>query len=172
MRYQPSYGQGKLCELHDAPGEYYQLTQPVTPDELLTMAQEIARDRFAKGVALTTPQQTKMTLASLLQDIEREVFAVLFLNNQHQVIQFEVLFQGTVNAASVYPREVVKRALLWNASAVIFAHNHPSGEAEPSQSDRRITRRLVDALALIDVRALDHFVVGKEVISFAERGWM
>ena len=172
LQYQPTYGQGKLRELAEAPGEYYQLTEPVTPDELLTIAAEIANDRMKPGTALTSPEQTKLTLSSLLQSLEREVFAVLFLNNQHELIEFEVLFYGTIDAASVYPREVVKRALLWNAAAVIFCHNHPSSNSEPSQADRRITRRLTDALALIDVRVLDHFVVGESVTSFAERGWI
>ncbi len=172
MLYQPHYGQGKLQELRDAPGEYYQLTEPVTPDELLSMAYEMANDRMKPGVSLTSPEQTKLTLSSLLRHVEREVFGVLFVDNQHQLIEFEILFYGTINAASVYPREVVKRALLWNASAVIFCHNHPSSCSEPSQADRRITRRLIDALALIDVRVLDHFVVGQTVTSFAERGWI
>ncbi|MFW9688174.1 hypothetical protein CGH72_16780 [Vibrio parahaemolyticus] len=172
MQYQSSYGQGKLQELRDAPGEYYQLTEPVTPDELLAIAQAIANDRLCSGTLLTSPEQTKLTLSALLQGMEREVFGVLFVNNQHQLIEFEILFYGTIDAASVYPREVVKRALLWNASAVIFCHNHPSGSAEPSQADRRITRRLKDALALVDVTVLDHFVVGREVTSFAKRGWI
>lgn len=172
LKYQPTYGQGKLCELAKAPGEYYQLTEPVTLDELLTIATEIANDRMKPGTALTSPEQTKLTLSSLLQSLEREVFAVLFLNNQHELIEFEVLFYGTIDATSVYPREVVKHALLWNAAAVIFCHNHPSSNSEPSQADRRITRRLTDALALIDVRVLDHFVVGESVTSFAERGWI
>ena len=89
------------------------------------------------------------------------------------MIQDEVLFEGTIDAASVYPREVVKRALHHNAAALILAHNHPSGVAEPSQADRRITRRLTDATALVDIRILDHFVIGDgEVVSFAERGWI
>ncbi|MFA0602931.1 JAB domain-containing protein, partial [Vibrio sp. 10N.222.49.E4] len=118
MRYQSSYGQGKLQELQDAPGEYYQLTEPVSPDELLDMAKAIAIDRLSRGATLTTPEQTKRTLSGLLQGMDREVFGVLFLNTQHQLIEFEILFYGTVNSASVYPREVVKRALLWNATSV------------------------------------------------------
>ncbi|EHJ9984915.1 DNA repair protein RadC [Vibrio parahaemolyticus] len=170
--YRASYGQGKLQELQDAPGEYYQLTEPVTPDELLAIAQAMANDRLCAGTALTNPEQTKLTLATLLQGMEREVFGVLFVNGQHQLIEFEILFYGTVDAAAVYPREVVKRALLWNASAVLFCHNHPSGHAEPSQADRRITRRLADALKLVDIPVLDHFVIGKTITSFAERGWL
>ncbi|MCG6507504.1 DNA repair protein RadC, partial [Vibrio parahaemolyticus] len=109
----------------------------------------------------------------VLRDRQREAFYILFLDNQHRVIRDEVLFEGTIDAASVYPREVVKRALHHNAAALILAHNHPSGVAEPSQADRRITQRLTDALALVDIRVLDHFVVGDgDVVSFAERGWI
>lgn len=172
MQYKAVYGNGKLCQVQDAPGQAYQLTQAITPDELLQLAQEVATDRMKSGTSLTNPDQTKLTLFGLLEGLEREVFGVLFLNHQHQLIEFEILFYGTVDAASVYPREVVKRALLWNASAVIFCHNHPSQHAEPSQADRRITRRLIDALALVDVRVLDHFVVGADVVSFVERGWI
>ncbi|MDF4702085.1 JAB domain-containing protein, partial [Vibrio parahaemolyticus] len=96
-----------------------------------------------------------------------------FLDNQHRVRATDEMFNGTIDSASVYPREVVKEALMHNAAAVIFYHNHPSGVAEPSQNDRRITRRLADALALVDVRVLDHFVIShEEVVSFAERGWI
>src|SRR5699024_8527544 len=102
---------------------------------------------------------------------DREVFCVLFLDTQHRVIAFDEMFYGTLDSASVYPREVVKRALYYNAGAVILAHNHPSGDPEPSDADRRITDRLTEALGLIDIRVLDHFVIGKEpAVSFAERG--
>ena len=100
-----------------------------------------------------------------------EAFYILFLDNQHRVIQDELLFEGTIDAASVYPREVVKRALHHNAAALILAHNHPSGHAEPSECDKMITQRVKDALALIDVRVLDHFVIGVgQTVSFAQRG--
>lgn len=98
-----------------------------------------------------------------------EVFCAIWLNNQHQVIEFEEMFQGTIDGASVYPRVVVRKALEKNAAAVVFAHNHPSGIPEPSQADMAITSRLQQALATIDVRVLDHLVVGREVVSFAER---
>ena len=101
------------------------------------------------------------------------VFACLYLDNRHRVIAFEELFHGTIDGTSVHPREVVRAALKHNAAALIFAHNHPSGVAEPSDADRRLTRRLQDALGLVDIRTLDHFVVGDgEVVSFAERGWL
>lgn len=140
---------------------------------VLEMTQRYLAETLKRGDALTSPHQTKLYLSSVLRDRQREAFYILFLDNQHRVIQDEVLFEGTIDAASVYPREVVKRALHHNAAALILAHNHPSGIAEPSQSDRRITQRLIDALALVDIRVLDHFVVGDgEVISFAERGWI
>ncbi|MGY2575657.1 RadC family protein [Vibrio sp. C8] len=139
----------------------------------LEITQRYLAETLKRGEALTSPQQTQLYLSSVLRDRQREAFYILFLDNQHRVIQDEILFEGTIDAASVYPREVVKRALHHNAAALILAHNHPSGVAEPSQSDRRITSRITDALALVDIRVLDHFVVGDgEIVSFAERGWM
>ncbi|AVV34410.1 MAG: JAB domain-containing protein [Cobetia sp.] len=126
-----------------------------------------------RGAALTSPLLVRRYLSSHLRDLPHEVFAALFLDSQHRVIRFETLFTGTLDAAAVYPREVVKRALALNAGALILAHNHPSGVAEPSEADRRITQRLEEALGLFDIRVLDHFVVGDgEVVSFAERGWL
>jgi DNA repair protein RadC len=120
---------------------------------------------------LTSPDSTRNYLKARLRAYRHEVFACIFLDNRHRVIDYEELFNGTIDGASIHPREVVKRALHHNAAAVIFAHNHPSGVAEPSQSDLAITRRLNDALALVDIRVLDHFIVGdQEVLSFAERG--
>ncbi|EID7760918.1 RadC family protein [Vibrio parahaemolyticus] len=140
---------------------------------VLEMTQRYLAETLKRGDALTSPKQTKLYLSSILRDRQREAFYILFLDNQHRVIKDEILFEGTLDAASVYPREVVKRALHHNAAALILAHNHPSGVAEPSQADRRITRRLIDALALVDIRILDHFVIGDgESVSFAERGWI
>ena len=138
---------------------------------VVEMSRRQLLETLARGDALTSPQATRRYLQAQLMDEGREVFACLFLDSQHRVIIFEVLFFGTIDSASVYPREVVKCCLRHNAAAVIFAHNHPSGVAEPSQADKRITERLCDALALVDIRVLDHFVVGDgEVVSFAERG--
>lgn len=124
-----------------------------------------------RDTVLNSPEHTRAFLKARLRPHAREIFACLFLDNRHRVISFDELFAGTIDGASVHPREVVKRALQHNAAAVILAHNHPSGVAEPSHADRAITLRLRDALALIDVRVLDHFVVGDaEVVSFAERG--
>jgi DNA repair protein RadC len=124
-----------------------------------------------RNEVFTSPALTRRFLQARLRAYHHEVFACLFLDNQNRLIRFEELFSGTIDGASVYPREVVKRVLALNAAAVIFAHNHPSGVAEPSQADRHITQRLQSALDLVDVRVLDHFVVGDgEVVSMAERG--
>ncbi len=138
---------------------------------VLEMARRHLAADMQRGDALSNPGATRQYLQARLRDKTHEVFACLFLDNRHRVIVFEELFRGTIDGASVYPREVVKKALSHNAAAVILAHNHPSGVAEPSHSDRDITRRLKEALALVDIRVLDHFVVGDgEVVSFAERG--
>lgn len=139
---------------------------------VLEMAKRHLYEALERGNALENPTATKDYLASQLRAYPHEVFAGLFLDNRHRVIQFEELFTGTIDGASVYPREVVKRAMQHNAAAVIFAHNHPSGVAEPSQADRHITERLRNALDLVDVRVLDHIIVGDEMISFAERGYL
>ncbi len=120
-----------------------------------------------------SPKLVSDYLRLQVSPLEREVFGVLFLTNQHQLISDEILFTGTIDSASVYPREVVKAALFKNAAALIFYHNHPSGISEPSQSDRLITRKLTDALSLVDIRVLDHFVLGSsDYVSFGERGWI
>lgn len=124
-----------------------------------------------RGDALTSPDDTRRYLSARLRGYGHEVFAALFLDNRHRVIAFEELFSGTIDGASVHPREVVKRALSHNAAALILAHNHPSGVAEPSRADESITRRLREALALVEIRVLDHLIVGDgEIVSLAERG--
>ncbi|MCA8865409.1 MULTISPECIES: RadC family protein [unclassified Halomonas] len=139
----------------------------------LELSRRHLASQLARGNALTSPALVRHYLSSQLRHLGHEEFAVLFLDTQHRIIRYESLFRGTLDSASVYPREVAKRALELSAGAVILAHNHPSGVAEPSDADRRITERLKEALVLFDVRVLDHFVVGDgEVISFAERGWL
>jgi len=145
--------------------------RPATPDEILDAARGILARRVRRGRALGSPRVTREYLQLHLAPREHEIFAILFLDNRHRVIEFVPLFRGTVDGASVHPREVVKEALARNAAAVILAHNHPSGVAEPSQADELITTRLRDALALVDIRVLDHLVVtGDAIVSFAERG--
>jgi DNA repair protein RadC len=137
---------------------------------VLEMAKRHLLEQLSRGDVLSSPSQTRQYLAAQLGSYPHEVFACLFLDNRNRVIAFEKMFYGTIDGASVYPREVVRLALKKNAAAIIFAHNHPSGVAEPSHADEQITKRLKEALALVDVRVLDHFVVGDEVVSFAERG--
>jgi DNA repair protein RadC len=137
---------------------------------VLEMAKRHLLEQLARGDALCSPQETRQYLTAQLANYPHEVFACLFLDNRNRVIAFEKMFHGTIDGASVYPREVVKLALKKNAAAIIFAHNHPSGVAEPSHADEQITQRLKEALSLVDIRVLDHFVIGDEVVSFAERG--
>ena len=142
-------------------------------DEIISAALQILERRITYQVdrpLIQSPVESKNYVKLQLAERPYEVFACLFLDSRHRVIAFEELFRGTIDGCSVHPREVVKTALAHNAAAVILAHNHPSGNAEPSQADKRITERLRDALSLIDVRILDHLVVGQEVVSFAERG--
>ncbi|MGL5047303.1 MAG: RadC family protein [Shewanella sp.] len=137
------------------------------------LARRVAQENLHRGQILTNPDLTRDYLMRQLADRSYEVFAVLLLDSQHRVIQFVELFRGTIDSASVYPRDVVSLVLEKKAAAVIVCHNHPSGIAEPSQADRRITERLKNALATIDVSLLDHMVVGdREIVSFAERGWI
>lgn len=133
-------------------------------------ALKILDSRIKHGDALTSPDAVKNYLKLSLRSEESEVFACLFLDNRNRVIAFEKLFNGTIDGASVYPREVLKAVLKHNAAAVIFTHNHPSGVAEPSSADKTITDRLKKALDLINVRTLDHIIVGDDCVSFAERG--
>ncbi|NLY13074.1 MAG: DNA repair protein RadC [Gammaproteobacteria bacterium] len=138
---------------------------------------EMGRRHLAASIqresALESPQAVRDFLKAKLRHELHEVFACLFLDTKHRVLAFEVLFYGTIDGASVYPRQVVKRALANNAAALILTHNHPSGVAEPSQADKILTERLKEALALVDVRVLDHFIVGDgEPLSMVENGWM
>lgn len=138
---------------------------------------EMSRRHFAENLQreqhFTSSNSVKNYLRAHLRDRTAEVFAALFLDSQHRLIAFEELFQGTIDSAAVYPREVVKRALSHNAAAIIFAHNHPSGLAEPSNADRSITEQLKNALRLVDIRTLDHCIVADtEVVSFADQGWL
>ena len=138
---------------------------------VLEMAKRHFKEIIQRGSALTSPEITRAYLSAQLRGYSYEVFGCLFLDNQNRVIQFEELFRGTIDGASVYPREVVKQALYHNAAAIIFAHNHPSGITEPSLADKQITEKLKNALALFDIRVLDHFIIGDgEPYSFAEHG--
>ena len=158
--------QRQFCQAHGLGQAKFAQLQAV-----LEMSKRHLFATMQRGEGLTSPKMTAQYLRACLREEGREVFACLFLDSQHRVISFEPLFYGTIDSAAVYPREVVKRCLHHNTAAVIFAHNHPSGVAEPSQADERLTTRLQEALSLVDIRVLDHFVVGdSEVVSFAERG--
>ncbi len=169
-------GLSKLClaeqqEICDAPGlgpaKYAQLKA------VMEMAQRALKEDMRSGDALTSPIAVRRYLSLLLKGKPHEEFWAVFLDTQNRAIQAEMLFRGTLAQTSVYPREVVKRALTHNAAAIILAHNHPSGVAEPSQADRLLTQTLKQALALVDVRVLDHFVVaGAGGLSFAEAGFL
>ncbi|MGQ0701150.1 RadC family protein [Panacagrimonas sp.] len=155
--------------VRDGQGRYL----PATADQILEIARQVIDQKIQRGALLTSPVLVKDYLRTKLAGFEHEVFAALFLDSQHRLIEYVEMFRGTIDAAAVYPREVVKTALRLNAAAVVFAHNHPSGNPEPSQADKLLTQRLKDVLALVEVRTLDHIVVGGEsTVSFAERGWL
>ena len=155
-----------VCEIPGMGRAKYAQLQAV-----MELARRALKEKISNGSALGSPSAVREFLRLKLQALPHEVFLVLFLDAQNRVIESEELFRGTLTQTSVYPREVVKRALHHNAGAVIFAHNHPSGVAEPSHADETLTQALKQALALVDVRVLDHFIVaGSGVLSFAERG--
>jgi DNA repair protein RadC len=140
---------------------------------VLEMAGRHMLEGLQKGDALTSPQDTQRYLLHRMRDYPQEVFSCLFLDNKHRILAFEEMFYGTIDNASVYPREIVRRALQYNAAALILAHNHPSGDPEPSAADRAITAKIKAALALVDIRVLDHCVIGdNRCVSFAEMGIM
>ena len=153
--------------VRDVDGQY----RPARAEEVLAQARRVLSRRVRRGATMTSPQAVKDYLAVELGALEHEVFCVLFLDAQHRILAFKQMFRGTVTQTSVYPREVVKESLVLNAAAVVLAHNHPSGSVEPSRADEFLTQTLKTALALVDVRVLDHLVVAAaDVCSFAERG--
>ena len=144
---------------------------PATAEEIIAAAREQISRRVRRGSPLSSPKATRDYLILKLGNRDFETFCCLFLDSRHRLIEFVELFRGTIDGASVHPREVVREALQRNAAAVIFCHPHPSGIAEPSQADELITRRLRDALQLVEIRVLDHLIVaGGEVLSMAEKG--
>ena len=153
--------------VRDVDGQY----RPARAEEVLSQARRVLSQRVRRGATMSSPQAVKDHLRLEIGALEHEVFCVLFLDAQHRIIVLKQMFRGTVTQTSVYPREVVREALAQNAAAVILAHNHPSGAPEPSRADEYLTQTLKTALALVDVRVLDHLVVaGADVVSFAERG--
>ena len=151
----------------------YLVDSPVTENDILQMAKQLASLSLREDRELTPPKEVFSHLQALLADYEHEVFDMLMPDSRHRVIAFGELFMGTLDGASVYPREVVKLALEHNAAALILVHNHPSGDPEPSMADRNLTTKLQDALNLVGVRTLDHIVVGDEgCVSLAELGYL
>jgi len=148
----------------------YVTSGPLTAEQVLEKAIEVIDARYCTGTMFTSSQNTKDYLKHKLGGLEREVFAVLFMDNKHALIEYNEMFIGTIDSAHVYPREIVKQALKVNAAAVVLAHNHPSGLSDPSMADKRITKRIKRSLALIDITVLDHIIIGKEPLSFAETG--
>ncbi|MCD2452905.1 DNA repair protein RadC [Methylicorpusculum oleiharenae] len=155
-----------MLYIQESNGAYRKATEA----DVLGAATALFKRHFCTGNPLTEPAKAAEYLKLQLAQYEHEVFVCVFLNSQHQVLAVDELFRGTIDGASVYPREVIKAVLQHNAAAMIVAHNHPSGKAEPSQADRTITDKLKNALALIDVKLLDHFIIGESVYSFAENG--
>lgn len=161
-----THNRNQLC-VREQGGEI----RPATGAEIITAARTALSRRVRRGTCFTSPSSARDFLSIHLGSAEHEIFAALFLDTRHRLIEYREMFRGTIDGAAVYPREVVKEALSLNAAAIILAHNHPSGDPEPSEADRNITTRLSKALSLIDVRILDHLVIaGGEHISFAERG--
>ncbi|GJL43633.1 TPA: DNA repair protein RadC [Enterobacter chengduensis] len=141
--------------------------------DIINQARELLTARLHHNESLGSPKETESYLALQLGDREQEVFAVIFLDNRNQILQYKEMFYGSIASTSVYPREIARLALRLNAAAVICSHNHPSGHPEPSAADRTITERIKNSMELIDVRVLDHVVVGGgRTVSFAERGWL
>ena len=155
--------------VRDQRGRY----RPANADQVLEAARQVVDQRMQRGTSFSDPSVARQFFRDKLAGLEREVFAVVFLDSRHRMIDYAELFFGTIDGAEVHPREVVRHALLHNAGALLIAHNHPSGNPEPSAADRALTARLKQALALIDVRLLDHIVVGGSMTtSLAERGWV
>ena len=147
-------------------GEY----RLATAEEVMNTAKRVIDRKHRRGYAFTSPQVVEDYLRTKLGFENNEKFVALWLDNRHRLIAYEELFDGTIDGTSVYPRVVVQKAIFHNAAAVIFAHPHPSGVAEPSTADERITRRLKQALELVDIRVLDHVIVGENCVSLASRG--
>lgn len=158
------------CQFNEQ-NQAYNAKMTLSEQKTINKAKKILASKLKKGHKLCSPNDVRDYITLKLGMLEHEVFCVLFLNNQNQVLQFDEVFSGTVNETPVYPREIVKRALYHNAASVILVHNHPSGETEPSSADMNVTSRLQKALKLIDIEVLDHMIVaGSKITSFAERG--
>mgnify|MGYP000249857867 CR=1 FL=1 len=166
-----NYSTNSPSLLVEADDNKYLLSEPVTTKQMYKIMLNLLEQEYFRTDQLTSPQKTIQYLQVKLAKYEQEVFCCIYLDTQHHVIGFEELFTGTLDSCSVYAREVVKQCLLNNAAAVLFCHNHPSGDPSPSNADKVLTKRLQEALALVDIRTLDHIVIGGATsTSFAERG--
>lgn len=149
----------------------YQITEPVSREEIIQFAHILLSKEFRNRRKISSPDDVRQWLIMKLATEVRECFAAIFLSQQHHILAYETLFTGTLNQATVYPRELLQRALFHNAAAVILVHNHPSGESAPSQADINLTKVLMDSLALVDIRIPDHMIIGGDnIYSFAEHG--
>lgn len=157
-----------MLYVQDEGGEYV----PATNEAIFTAAKRLTGYQLRKGAVIQTSDDAKAAIQHKLVGHQCEMFACLFLDSQHRVLEFRELFRGTINSATVHPREVVKAALLLNAAAVILAHNHPSGITDPSRQDIELSSKLKEILNVIDVRVLDHLVVGDSVLSMADSGYL
>ena len=154
-------------EVRDNNGEY----RPATEQEILAAAEKVINSKYRRGARISGPKDSKTLFQQKLVFRDNEVFAVLFLDGRHRVMEYKEMFHGTINSASVHPRIILQRALQLNAAAVIVAHNHPSGDPEPSHQDIDITKRLKEVLKLVDVNLLDHLIIGSvDIVSLVERG--
>jgi len=150
---------------------HYLVEKVVSEKDILRMANHLTRQGLKKGAELTSPDKTYSFLQHKLQNLEHEVFGIIFLNQQHQILKYEEMFRGTINCSSVYPREIAKQALSFNAAAVILVHNHPSGCLTPSQSDITLTKQIESSLDLLEIRTLDHLIVSTDgYVSLKEKG--
>lgn len=153
--------------IQDEQGEYHPANTQTILKESLTLSRSVLR----KGASITSSKMAKEAIAAkFLNYLEREVFGCLFLDNQHRIIEWKELFFGTINVNTIYPREVVKAALQLNAASVILAHNHPSGSATPSPKDRDLTKKMTEILLVIDVKVLDHLIIGDSILSMSDIG--
>jgi len=160
---------GAVLYVQDRRHRYRQATD----DQIVEAARQLIDKRMQRGASFRDPSVARAYFRDKLAGMEREVFAAAFLDSRHQLIEFAELFHGTIDGAEVHPREVVRQAIRCNAAAAIVAHNHPSGSVEPSAADRVVTARLKQALSLVDVRLLDHIIVGgSQTLAMAERGWV
>ena len=159
-----------VFKLMDQPG-VYTVETPLTDEDILEKASDILLEKINNSDVISNPKDTRTFLKFKLSTLEYEVFAVIFLNNRHRIITYKELFRGTIDGASVYPREVVKEALAVNATSIIIAHNHPSGSLRPSEEDIKLTKKIKQAGELLDIKVLDHIIAGENnYYSFADEG--